>query len=123
MLEDKDEKPCETGGLTDATSVKSEIGSTPPPSSYPEAKPKTPGCSLDTSTTPDPPTEPSNRPASLCAALPQYPYGRVVGEDDHAAAVISPPSATTPPLSQQSQAQNVALKEQEWEIRRIVGKR
>ncbi len=37
--------------------------------------------------------------------------------------IANPASVTTPPLSAQSQAQNTALEEQEWEITKIVGKR
>ena len=67
--------------------------------------------------------EPTNericRPTSPSA---QHPFGGVIGEEDHgAAAVASPPSAITPPLS--PHAQNAALEEQEWEISKIVGKR
>ncbi len=69
-----------------------------------------------------PTTEPIDRPTSPSAALPQYPYGRVIGEDDHGAVVVaSPPSANIAPLS--PHAQDAALQEQEWEITDIVGKR
>ncbi len=91
-------------------------------SSPPREQAEAHGC-LSTHTT-EPTTEPIDRPTSLSAALPQHPRGRVIGEDDHGvAAVASPPSAITPPLSPQSHAQNAALEEQEWEITKIVGKR
>ena len=46
----------------------------------------------------------------------------MVGEDDHGAVVVAnPPSAIISPLS--PHAQDAALREQEWEITKTVGKR
>ena len=114
MADDDDEKPGETSGSTGATSVVSKIG----PNEQAEAH----GC-LSIQTT-EPIAEPIDRPTSPSAALPQHLHKRIVSEDDDGAAVIAnPPSVITPPLSPQSQAQNTALEEQEWEITKIDGKR
>lgn len=114
MVDDDDEKPGENGGSTRATSVESKIG----PNEQAEAH----GCLSIQNT--EPIAEPIDRPTSPGPALPQHLCKRIVGEDDHGAAVVaSPPSAITSPLSPQSQAQNTALEEQEWEITEIVGKR
>jgi len=121
VLED-DEQTSEMGGFTRATSVDSKIGPVTLQSSHPREQVKTHGC-LSTSTT-EPTIEPIDRPTSQNTVLPQRPCGRVVSEEDHgAAAVAGPPSAITPPLSQQSQAPNASLEEQEWEIKKIIGKR
>ena len=121
MLED-DEQTSEMGGSTRATSVDSKISPVTLQSSHHREQVKTHGC-LSTYTT-EPTIEPIDRPTSHNTVLPQRPCGRVVSEEDHrAAAVAGPPSAITPPLSQQSQAPNASLEEQEWEIQKIIGKR
>ncbi|KAL8856246.1 MAG: hypothetical protein Q9178_007133 [Gyalolechia marmorata] len=114
VLEDDDGKLGETGGSTRATSVKSEIRTTHPPSLYTETKPKNPRYSLNTSTIHDLSIEPIDRPTSPIAALAQHPYERVIGEDHYGgAAAARLLSAITPSFSSKSQAQNTALKEQE----------
>jgi len=122
VVGDDDEKPDETGGFTRATSVEPKIGPATLQSSPLREQTEAHGY-LGTYTTKFT-TEPIDRPISPSAALPQYPCGRVVSEDDHrAAAVASPPSAITPPLPRQSEARTPALEQDEWEFRKIVGKR
>lgn len=107
------------GGSTRATSVDSKIGPVTLQSSHHREQVKTHGC-LRTYTT-EPTIRPIDRPTSQNTVLPQRPCGRVVSEEDHrAVAVAGPPSAIT---SQQSQAPNASLEEQEWEITKIIGKR
>ncbi len=123
MLED-DEKTSEMGGSTRAraTSVESKIGPVTLQSSHYKEQVKTHGC-FSTYTT-ESTIEPIDRPTSSNTVLPLRPCGQVVSEEDHrAAAVAGPPSAITPPLSQQSQAPNASLEEQEWEITKIIRKR
>lgn len=113
------------GAFTTATTVEPEIGTTHLRffSFHPREEPKALGC-LDATTTLDASVEPLERPTSLDVALPQHLYGRVVGEDEHGTAmVVTSPSASTPPLPQPSEAQTCVLEEEEWEIRKIVGKR
>ena len=78
---------------------------------------------MDALTSPEPAPEPLDRPASPDRAPPQPPC-RQVGEGDHGAETVgSPPSATTPPPPRQSEAGLSLLEEEEWEVRRILGKR
>lgn len=106
-----------------AASIKPETGTTYLLSSLRREDLKTLS-SLNAPITPDPPTEPLDWPTSPAIALPQHLEGRDVGKDDHgAAAVASPPNAITPPRSLQSPAPSPALEEEQWEIRKIVGKR
>jgi hypothetical protein len=73
--------------------------------------------------TPYPPTVSLDRPTSSDVAFPQHADGWVGGEDEHRAkAVVSPLSDSAPPLPQQSEAGPSVL-EEEWEIRKTVGKR
>jgi hypothetical protein len=113
----------ESGTSTRATSAELETETAHLLSSHSREELKTLGC-LDASSIPEPPIEPLDRSASTNVAPPQYLCARVSSEDDHAAAAVaSPPSASTPPSPQQSQARTSILEEEEWEIRRIVGKR
>ncbi len=123
MVDDDGEKTGESGASTRATSVEPEIGNTPLLSSSRREELKILR-DLDTLTAPDPLVEPLDRPTSPDVALPQHSDGRVVYEDENgAAAVASPPGASTPLLRQQSEAGSSVLEEGEWEIRKIVGKR
>lgn len=68
--------------------------------------PKVLGC-LDALNVPEPLTNPLDRSTfSPEVALSQHPRGEIAGEDDHGpAAVASPPTASTTPITQQSGAQ------------------
>ena len=113
----------ESDAFAKATSIEPEIGPAHILSSRPREEPKTLEC-VDALTAPEPPTEPLDRRAPRDRALPQYPCGRVIYEDGHGAeTVASPPSATTPPPPPQSEARTPILEEDEWEVRRVVGKR
>ena len=91
-------------------------------SSHPKEEPKTLDY-FDVPTIPDSPTKPFH-PSTSSAAPPQYTTRRVIREDDHGAApVANHPSAITPPSPQQSEARASALEQNEWEVRRIIGKR
>ena len=91
-------------------------------SSPAKEEPKTVGAS-DAPAAPDPRVELLARPIHPEVAPPPHPDGWIVDEDEYGApAVPSPRSATTPPLSRQSEAPTSAL-EEEWEIRKIIGKR
>ena len=119
---DDDKNPGETGRSTKATSVESKMGPATLQGPRPREQADTHGC-LSTHTT-EATAEPIDCSTSPSAPLHQHPCGRFVGEDDSGAGVVaSPPSPITPPLSPQSQAQNTALEEQEWEITKIVSKR
>lgn len=65
-----------------------------------------------------------NFPAIVSIQRFTFECKRIVGEDDHGAAMVAnPPNAITSPPSPQSQIQNTALEQQEWEIAEIVGKK
>lgn len=101
--------------------MESKIGPAALQSSAPREQAKAHGCSSTHATER---TAPVDRPTSPRIALPQHPDRRVVSEDDHrAAAVASPPSDITPLLSRQSEPRIPAFEQDEWEIRKIVGKR
>ena len=79
---------------------------------------------MDALITPNPPVEPFDRPTSPDVAPPQHPDRLIVSEQDNGApAVASPARAITLSLPNLSKAGSSALKEGEWEIRRIVNKR
>ena len=121
MIEDDGGKTGESAASTRATTAEPEIETAHLPSSPPKEEPKTLGTS-DAPVAPDPPVELVDRPTSPDVVPPPHLNNLVVDEDEHGApAVPSPPSASTP-LSQQSEARTSAL-EEEWEIRKIIGKR
>jgi len=123
VIDDDGGKTGESGASTRATSVEPEIGTAHLLSSHPREELKTLG-GLDALTTPDPPVEPLHRPTSLDVAPPQHSDQLIVGEQDNGApAVASPPRVSTPPPLQQSEAAPLVLREEEWEIRKIIGKR
>ena len=73
---------------------------------------------------PDPPVEPLDPSTSPAMASPHHPGGRVVGRYNHGTvAVASPLTASSPPPPQQSDARTCVHREEEWEIKQIVGKR
>ena len=91
-------------------------------SSPSKEEPKTVGASAAPAA-PDPPVELFARSIFPDVAPPPHSDGWIVDEDRHGApAVPSPRSATTPLLSRQSEAPTSTL-EEEWEIRKIIGKR
>lgn len=99
MLEG-DKQTSEMGGSTRATSVEYKIGPVTLPSSHHKETGKNARL-LEYL---------YYRIYTQDTVLPQRPCGRVVSEEYHrAAAVAGPPSAITPPLSQQSQAPNASL--------------
>jgi hypothetical protein len=103
--------------------VESEVGTVHLLSSHPREGPKTHG-DLDAPNAPEPPSEPLDQPPSPDMARPRRHSGRAVRKNDHRAApVADPPSAATPSPPQQGEARTPALALDEWEVRRIVGKR
>ena len=122
MIEDDGGKTGESAASTRATTAEPEIEAAHLLSSPPKEEPKPLGAS-DAPAAPDPLVELLDRLTSPDVALPPHSDGWVVDEDEHGApAVPSPPSASTPPLPQQSETPTSAL-EEEWEIRKIIGKR
>ena len=122
MIDDDSGKSDGSGPSTRATSVEPETQPVYLLGSLRKEDLKTLG-GLNAPNTPDPPTKPLDRPISPDVAIPQYSDGRVVDKDNsRAAAVASPSSASTPPLPQQPEA-GPSVFEEEWEIRKIVGKR
>lgn len=118
-----DDDGGESGASTRATSVEPEIGTAHLLSSHPREELKTLG-GLDALTTPEPPVEPLDRPTSPDVAPPQHPDRLIVGEQDNGApAFASPPRVSTPLPLPQSEAAPLVLREGEWEIRKIIGKR
>ena len=123
MIKDDGEKTGESGTSTRATSVEPETETAPLLSSHSEEEPKTLR-GLDAPITPDPPTEPLDRPTSPDVTLSQHLDGRAIGEDEYGAAVgANPPNASPPSLPCQPEARTSVLEEEEWEVRKIVGKR
>jgi len=123
VIDNSGRKTGGSGTSIRATGAEPETGMAHLLSSHLREEPKTLG-GLDTLVAPDPPVQPLDRPTSPDVAPPQYPDGRVGGEDDKGArAIASPPSASTPPLIPQSEAGPLILEEEEWEIRKIVSKR
>ena len=122
VADDDDERPREDGGSTRATSVESKLGVATFQDPPPLKKAETQACS--STCTPHPMTEPVDRPISPSAAVDQ----QVVGANDRrAVAVVNRLSASPPLPAQPSPARAPALEEEgeeeEWEIRKIVGKR
>ncbi len=80
---------------------------------------------MDILTASESPTEPLDRTTFLNVARPQPLSEQVVCDDSHKSApVASPRSTASSPPPQQSGARVSALEdEEEWEIRRIIGKR
>ena len=123
MLEDGDEKTGDSSASARATSVVSEDMSAHLLSPQSRRKTKTYDCA-DALTAPEPPNESFDRPTSPDQVLRQRRCGQVVREDRHGVApVASLPSAAPPPPPQQSKARTLALEQDEWEVRSIVGKR
>ena len=103
--------------------VESEVGTEHLLNSHLSEDPKTLGC-LDTSNLPEPSIETLDRSTSPSIALSQHLHSRVVGEDDDVAApAVGSPSVNTPLLPQQSEIGPLVFEEEEWEIRKILGKR
>ncbi|KAL9124313.1 MAG: hypothetical protein Q9217_006345 [Psora testacea] len=123
ILEDDNAIVAENDAFAEATNVKPEVG--PVHTFIPQSREelKTLVC-VDALTALDPPFEYLDQPISCPAPLPHHASRRVVREDDHGPEpVASPPSAVTLPLPQQSEARASLFEEEEWEVRRIVGKR
>ena len=122
MIRDDDDKRGEDSDSTRATSVESKLGLATPQDPSPPGKAET-HARLSTCT-PQPTTEPIDRPSFPSAALPKQPYMEVVSADDCGAAAVAHTDNVSPsPLSQPSPAPTPALEEEDWEIRKIVGKR
>jgi len=122
VIEDDGKTISESSASTRASSVESEIGPVHLSRPHLRGQPKMLDC-LDAPTIPEPPTESLDRPTSPAIPLPQHLRGRFVRVDRQgAAAVASPPSATTPPLPPPPEARTPAFEEEEWEIKKIVGK-
>ena len=91
--------------------------------SHPREELKTYGCA-DALTTPDPSVEALDRPTSPDVAPSQRLDGRVGGEDEHEApAAASPLTPSISLLPRQSEARSSVFEEEDWEIRKIVGRR
>ena len=120
--DDDDDEPGQNDGSTRATSVESELG--PAPSQDPLSREQTETHARLSSCTSESTSESIDRPTFPSAAITQQQCMQVVGEDDHeVAAAAQPPSASPPPLSQPSPASTLVPEEEEWEIKKIVGKR
>ena len=83
----------------------------------------------DPSTSPNPPMQPFNRSTSSDQAQSTHPISGVVREGDQGASPVADlsvsdlPIATSPSPPQQSEASTPVCEQDEWEDRRIVGKR
>ena len=123
MIEDDGGKTSDSAASTRATTAEREIENAHLLSSPPREELKTHDLA-DALTAPDPSVEPLDRLTSPDVPPPQHPNRRVGGEDEHGApAAASLPTASISLLPQQSEARSSVLEEEEWEIRKIIGKR